>query len=81
MKASVGRIVHYRINDDTVLPAIVVKVHSDLLLNLTVFLDADSVANDLSLFGINEKMVGVAHKKEVAWGHGVQQWSWPQREV
>lgn len=70
MKASIGRIVHYRNtategtyqNGAEVVPAMIVRVHNDEVVNLAIFHDAQ---------GPNARKTGVVR------GSQPGQWDWP----
>lgn len=72
MKPTIGRIVHYK-NTETeaqfqkgaqVVPAIITRVHSDNVVNLTVFTDSGG---------------GVHQKTSVSLGTDAGTWAWPER--
>lgn len=70
-----GKIVHYKIDDNTVRPAIVVSDNIGSL-QLQVFLDG---RNDVHFNKFSEKELdnGVAWRTSVIQGDGVDQWQWP----
>ena len=79
MKPTIGRIVHYRISERAVRPALIVEVFSEIngCSNLQVFVDG---ANDLGPFTMGECERGLAWRTSVVQGDGIKQWQWPQRE-
>jgi len=69
MNPTIGRIVIYReaIGDQS-WPAIVTRVHSPTILDLTVFSGVQGAS-----------AAGVYQKRMVGEGKAVSQWSWPER--
>jgi hypothetical protein len=93
MKASIGRLVHYRVGgtDETpeLRPALVVRVWSDTCVNLRVFPDGsnDSPAHGIGwkdekgeirdIFTAAEREAGSAWKTSAVEGTGIGSWRWP----
>ncbi|MDA8106190.1 MAG: hypothetical protein M0Z71_12535 [Nitrospiraceae bacterium] len=70
MGPTIGRIVHYKITEKEVRPAIIVKVHSETCVNLQVFYDG---GNDAAL-----SPIGMVWKTSIVQGNGVGEWQWPR---
>lgn len=64
MKPTIGRIVHYKTDDGTTLPAIILAVHSDTCVNLEVF---------------GAGLLEDSQPTSVLEGTGTAQWQWPPR--
>ena len=60
-KPTIGRIVHYKVDDGGIAPAIITRVHNDDCVNLRIFLDGRPCESRTS----------------VVRGDGRGQWDWP----
>lgn len=69
-KPSIGRIVHYSIEENVVRPAIITTVHDDDSVNLIVFMDA----MDESPSGLLAPVTNVPHYDIPQIG----MWNWPE---
>lgn len=83
-KPSVGRIVHFKVGENVVRPAIITQVWNDDCLNLAVFPDGtnDGVAVEWpnrSLCGLDGGYMGAWWITSVMRGQGVRQWDWPKK--
>ena len=63
MRPSIGRIVHYKLDDGKLVPAIITKVWNEVCVNLRVFMDSKEID----------------HTTSVMEGEDVGQWVWPER--
>jgi hypothetical protein len=61
-RPSIGRIVHYHMQRG-IMPAIITAVHNDTCVNLTIFVDAESIEIRTS----------------ATLGDELEQWKWPAR--
>ena len=82
-EVTIGRIVHYKLAEGVIRPAMVVAVNSPGnvgSIQVQVFLDG---SNDgprcLNLVGNEEADRGLAWRTSVSQGDGVDQWQWPHR--
>ena len=86
-KPSIGRIVHFRLSEDHVRPAVIVRDWGGGTLNLQVLYDG---TNDVPGLGTandaegefpteDEGRAGLGWKTSIVEGDGVGQWSWPPR--
>ena len=82
---TVGCLVHYRISEDVVRPAIVVEVHSDTCVNLQVFFNGSNDRPDSipEVRGVTptvaERDSGLGWRTSAIEGTKVGEWSWPPR--
>lgn len=74
MSPSIGRIVHYRDKDGSVFPAIVNTVHSEDLVNLTVFRDVFDERPQT-------EVITSVNKQDETDGASIEnrRWLWPPR--
>lgn len=86
MSPTIGRLVHYRISEDVVRPAVVVEVHSDTCVNLQVFFDGSNDSPGSSVPDVRgvtptvaEREAGLGWRTSAVLGTGVGEWSWPPR--
>src|SRR5262245_20177326 len=83
MTPTIGRLVQFRVSETEVRPALVVRVWSDEMVNLQVFLDGHNDAAwkragvDVPMFTFDERERGQAWKTSVHVGNGIGDWSWP----
>lgn len=76
MQPTIGRIVSFKISQEEIRPAIIVRVWSDTCVQLQIFIDGTNDRN--KGFNIEEQLRGIAWRTSVVQGDDPGQWQWPK---